>query len=133
MILSCKRSFIERRSFMKTIVIASQKGGSGKTMLAAHLAVEAERTGNTAWLIDTDRQATLSLWHDRRKADTPQRLDVPFARIAVEAEIEFLFPLKARNVQVHDRYSFVSERFGRTQTHVSADDHVLAFRRAIYD
>ena len=38
--------------------------------------------GDTAWLIDTDRQATLSLWHERRKADTPQRLDVPFARIA---------------------------------------------------
>ena len=82
MILSCNWSFIERLSFMKTIVIASQKGGSGKTMLAAHLAVEAERAGDTAWLIDTDRQATLSLWHERRKADTPQRLDVPFARIA---------------------------------------------------
>ena len=67
---------------MKTIVIASQKGGSGKTMLAAHLAVEAERAGDTAWVIDTDRQATLSLWHARRKADTPQRLDVPFARLA---------------------------------------------------
>lgn len=67
---------------MKTIVIASQKGGSGKTMLAAHLAVEAERAGNTAWVIDTDRQATLSLWHARRTADTPQRLDVPFARLA---------------------------------------------------
>jgi chromosome partitioning protein len=82
MILSCNCSFIERLAFMKTIVIASQKGGSGKTMLAAHLAVEAERAGDTAWLIDTDRQATLSLWHERRKADTPQRLDVPFARIA---------------------------------------------------
>jgi chromosome partitioning protein len=46
---------------MKTIVIASQKGGSGKTMLAAHLAVEAERVGDVAWVIDTDRQATLSL------------------------------------------------------------------------
>ena len=81
-LLSYNRSFIERLTFMKTIVIASQKGGSGKTMLAAHLAVEAERAGDTAWLIDTDRQATLSLWHERRKADTPQRLDVPFARIA---------------------------------------------------
>ena len=67
---------------MKTIVISSQKGGSGKTMLAAHLAVEAERTGNTAWLIDTDRQATLSQWHQRREAETPQRLDVPIERMA---------------------------------------------------
>ncbi len=62
---------------MKTIVITSQKGGSGKTMLAAHLAVEAERTGDApAWIIDTDRQATLTRWHERRQADTPQRGDV---------------------------------------------------------
>jgi chromosome partitioning protein len=62
---------------MKIIVITSQKGGSGKTMLAAHLAVEAERTGDApAWLIDTDRQATLTRWHERRKADTPHRGEV---------------------------------------------------------
>lgn len=67
---------------MKTIVIQSQKGGSGKTMLAAHLAVEAERSGDAAWLIDTDRQATLSQWHERREAETPQRMDVPLERMA---------------------------------------------------
>jgi chromosome partitioning protein len=68
---------------MKTIVITSQKGGSGRTTLAAHLAVEAESTGDApAWLIDTDKQGTLSLWHERREADTPQRADVPFARLA---------------------------------------------------
>lgn len=67
---------------MKTIVIASQKGGSGKTMLAAHLAVEAEHAGDgPAWLIDTDRQATLTLWHDRRKPDTPQRGTVALAQM----------------------------------------------------
>jgi len=67
---------------MKTIVITSQKGGSGKTMLAAHLAVEAERTGDgPVWLIDTDRQGTLSRWHERRAAETPQLGQVPFAQI----------------------------------------------------
>jgi chromosome partitioning protein len=71
---------------MKTIVTASQKGGSGKTMLAAHLAVEAERTGEAVWVIDTDRQATLSLWHERRKNDTPQRLDAPVERISAALE-----------------------------------------------
>ena len=66
---------------MKTIVVASQKGGSGKTMLTAHLAVEAESEGNTAWVIDTDPQGTLTHWHERRKAETPQRFDVPIERL----------------------------------------------------
>ena len=68
---------------MKTIVVTSQKGGSGKTTLAAHLAVEVERAGDgPAWLIDTDKQGTLSLWHERREAETPQRADVPFVHLA---------------------------------------------------
>ena len=68
---------------MKTIVVTSQKGGSGKTTLTAHLAVEVERSGDgPAWIIDTDKQGTLSLWHDRRESETPQRADVPFARLA---------------------------------------------------
>jgi chromosome partitioning protein len=68
---------------LKTIVITSQKGGSGKTTLVAHLAVEAERVGDApAWLIDTDQQATLSQWHDRRERETPQRAEMPFARLA---------------------------------------------------
>jgi chromosome partitioning protein len=67
---------------MKKIVITSQKGGSGKTTLAAHLAVEAERAGDApAWLIDTDEQGTLSQWHERREAETPQRAEMPFARL----------------------------------------------------
>lgn len=68
---------------MKTIVITSQKGGSGKTTVAAHLSVECERCGDgPACLIDTDKQATLTLWHQRREQDTPQRIELPFARLA---------------------------------------------------
>jgi chromosome partitioning protein len=68
---------------MKTVIVTSQKGGSGKTTLAAHVAVEVERVGDgPAWLIDTDKQGTLSLWHERRESETPQRADVPFARLA---------------------------------------------------
>lgn len=67
---------------MKTILITSQKGGSGKTMLAAHLSVEAERTGDApAWIIDTDRQATLTRWHERRQADTPHRGEVRLEKV----------------------------------------------------
>lgn len=68
---------------MKTIVITSQKGGSGKTTLAAHLAVEAGRTGaGPICIIDTDKQATLSRWHDRREDDSPERGPFPFHQLA---------------------------------------------------
>lgn len=67
---------------MKTIVVTSQKGGSGKTTLCAHLSVEAERAGDgQAWLIDTDKQGTLSVWHERRTADSPHRADVPLGQL----------------------------------------------------
>ena len=58
---------------MKTIVITSQKGGSGKTTLTAHLAVAVElaRQG-PAVLIDTDPQQTLATWWETREAETPQ-------------------------------------------------------------
>jgi chromosome partitioning protein len=45
---------------MNVIVLASQKGGAGKTTLAAHLAVAAEAAGDgPAVLIDTDPQGSL--------------------------------------------------------------------------
>jgi chromosome partitioning protein len=67
---------------MQTIVIASQKGGSGKTTLTAHLAVWSELSeGGKSWLIDTDRQATLTQWHERREQEFPARLDLPFSKI----------------------------------------------------
>lgn len=67
---------------MKTILVTSQKGGSGKTMLTAHLAVEAERDGEAACIVDTDRQATLTRWHERREAETPERVDVRLEKLA---------------------------------------------------
>lgn len=73
---------------MKTIVINSQKGGSGKTTLCAHLAVMAERSGDgPVYLIDTDPQGTLSHWHEHREAETPQRVEVALADIANGLEL----------------------------------------------
>ena len=73
---------------MKTIVINSQKGGSGKTTLCAHLAVEAERAGDgPVYLIDTDPQGTLSTWHEKREADAPRRVEVPLQELAAGLEL----------------------------------------------
>src|ERR1700744_5706994 len=67
---------------MQTVVINSQKGGSGKTTLCAHLAVEAERAGDgPVFLIDTDPQGSLSAWHTKREAETPARIEVPFEKL----------------------------------------------------
>lgn len=57
---------------MKVIVFASQKGGSGKTTLAAHLAVAAEKEGDgPCVLIDTDPQGSLAEWWNGRVAEAP--------------------------------------------------------------
>jgi len=58
---------------MIVVAIASQKGGSGKTTLSGHLAVEADRAGaGPVTLIDTDPQGSLSQWWNARAARTPQ-------------------------------------------------------------
>lgn len=68
---------------MQTIVINSQKGGSGKTSLCAHLSVEAERAGDgPVYLIDTDPQGTLSIWHESRAAETPHRVETGLPNLA---------------------------------------------------
>ncbi|PKP76573.1 MAG: chromosome partitioning protein ParA [Alphaproteobacteria bacterium HGW-Alphaproteobacteria-3] len=57
---------------MHVIAFASQKGGSGKTTLAGHIAVEAERQGaGPVALIDTDPQGSLSQWWNAREAERP--------------------------------------------------------------
>jgi chromosome partitioning protein len=57
---------------MQTIVFASQKGGSGKTTLAAHLAVQAAAAGvvNVA-MIDTDPPGSLHGWWQMRENSSP--------------------------------------------------------------
>ena len=64
---------------MLVVVIASQKGGSGKTTLAGHLAVEAEKSNaGPVALIDTDPQGSLSQWWNARAVQTPS-----FAKVGV--------------------------------------------------
>lgn len=57
---------------MKTVAIVSQKGGSGKTTIAVHLAVCAELHKKRAAIIDLDPQASALEWYSRRDAETPE-------------------------------------------------------------
>jgi chromosome partitioning protein len=68
---------------MRMLTIASSKGGAGKTTLAAHLAVEAERTGaGPVAVVDTDPQGSLAAWWNSRKAQTPLFAAVEIGRLA---------------------------------------------------
>jgi chromosome partitioning protein len=68
---------------MDILTIASQKGGAGKTTLAAHLAVEAEHTGaGPVALVDADLQGSLSSWWNERTAETPAFAAVEIDRLA---------------------------------------------------
>lgn len=65
---------------MQVLAFASQKGGSGKTTLAGHIAVEAERSGaGPVAVVDTDPQGSLAEWWNEREAETPL-----FARTTVQ-------------------------------------------------
>jgi chromosome partitioning protein len=66
-----------RSSEVRTIVVASRKGGAGKTTLTGHLAVEAEkqRAGPIA-IIDMDPMGSLAAWWNEREANTPVCGDV---------------------------------------------------------
>ena len=57
---------------MQVLSFASQKGGSGKTTLSGHLAVQAVRAGaGPVALIDTDPQGSLADWWNVREAGEP--------------------------------------------------------------
>jgi chromosome partitioning protein len=50
------------------IAVAQQKGGAGKSTLAANLAVALAEAGHRTALLDTDPQASLARWHALREA-----------------------------------------------------------------
>lgn len=57
---------------MKVIVLASQKGGVGKTTLTGHLGVQAVASGQgPVALLDTDPQASLADWWNAREVADP--------------------------------------------------------------
>jgi len=55
---------------MKSIAFLSQKGGSGKTTLAVHIAVAASKSEQVI-LIDTDPQGSATAWGQARKNKPP--------------------------------------------------------------
>ena len=57
---------------MRTVAVISQKGNTGKTTLAIHLAAAASASGYVALVVDTDPQATACTWHTWRGDSDPE-------------------------------------------------------------
>ncbi len=67
---------------MRVLVFASQKGGVGKTTLAGHIGVQAERAGaGPVALVDTDPQGSLAKWWNCRREETPAFLHSVFTNL----------------------------------------------------
>jgi len=68
---------------MRTVAFITQKGGAGKTTLAASVAVAAAGAGERVIAFDLDLQASLMRWGERRK-DTQARSRVTVEPLEVE-------------------------------------------------
>lgn len=66
---------------MKIIAVISQKGGAGKTTIALHLAVAAERDGKQTAVIDLDPQASATSWGDSRETEEPAIVSAQSSRL----------------------------------------------------
>jgi chromosome partitioning protein len=81
---------------MKVLAVTSQKGGTGKTTLSGHLAVQAERAGmGPVVLVDCDPQGSLTNWWNLRADDTPVLVQTSLSKLA-----EDLTALRETGVQL---------------------------------
>jgi len=72
---------------MRVLAMASQKGGSGKTTMSGHLAVQAQMAGaGPVVLIDIDPQGSLADWWNEREAELPAFATTTIARLASDLE-----------------------------------------------
>jgi chromosome partitioning protein len=73
---------------VRVLALASQKGGSGKTTLSGHLAVQAQLAGaGPVVLIDIDPQGSLADWWNERETELPAFAQTTVARLASDLEV----------------------------------------------
>ncbi len=77
---------------MQTIAFATQKGGSGKSTLSIGIAVAAMQAGERVFMLETDRQGTVSNWGLRRANPEPA-----IDRVTNGAELERALKLLQAN------------------------------------
>jgi hypothetical protein len=73
---------------MRVLALSSQKGGSGKTTLSGHLAVQAQLAGyGPVCLIDIDPQGSLADWWNERESEMPAFAQTTVARLGADLEV----------------------------------------------
>ncbi|MEN1972348.1 ParA family protein [Luteimonas sp. MJ204] len=70
---------------MKTVLVASSKGGAGKTTIATHIAAHAAVDGLRTAIIDADPQQSSTRWAERRAGLESAVLPIAGARRAATA------------------------------------------------
>jgi chromosome partitioning protein len=78
---------------VRVLTVAAQKGGAGKTTLAASLAVAAAQDGEAVVAIDLDPQRSLTEWGERRQVG-----DIAFRPVDVAGLADLL-----ERIQTHGR------------------------------
>jgi chromosome partitioning protein len=86
---SCSADCLKGAAKMHTIVLATQKGGSGKSTIAIGLAVAAIEDGQNVAMIEADPQGTVSKWARRRTKLKP-RIDRVGSGIEIKEALAFL-------------------------------------------
>jgi len=77
----------DQGKYVRILALASQKGGSGKTTLSGHLAVQAQRAGaGPVVIIDIDPQGSLADWWNERTDELPAFAQTTVARLATDLE-----------------------------------------------
>jgi chromosome partitioning protein len=72
---------------MRVLAFASQKGGSGKTTLSGHIAVQAELAGDgPVVIVDMDPQGSLSDWWNERQTPVPAFAQTTVSRLHGDLE-----------------------------------------------
>lgn len=77
----------------KVFTVAQQKGGAGKTTLAAHLAIAWAQLGHSVATVDIDPQGSLTRWHSVRAEATGGKPGFTHVQIngwRTQAEVEKL-------------------------------------------
>lgn len=74
----------------RVIAVAQQKGGAGKTTIAAQLAVSWTMRGRKVAMLDVDPQGSLKAWHALRRErggpEGPHVVDVPGWKLGTEID-----------------------------------------------